>query len=331
MQQRTGSSAVFMRRWLSDAADALDRHQEELNTLNVFPVADADTGTNLAITVRAGAQAGEMVNTTLVGELFEICGRHCLEEAKGNSGTLFAVILSGFADPLREEPRLTAFGLARALEHARTRVSGALHDPVEGTILSFIDDVTRAAGAWEDPEDSNKNLCTMLEHLVGVGNKSVRRTNAQLEILRDTGWVDAGALGMLIIFDVLAHTVRGEEYPGAEARPYAELLTPQDAEPPRAKERSAASGVGGTSEVDDDGVEFMCSIDLDALSAAQVRHELSEIGDSVIMSAVSQDEGEKIRWKVHVHVREAAEAMAVLSPHGKPLEITTEPLTAGDK
>lgn len=318
-----------MRRWLSEAADALDQHQDELNALNVFPVADADTGTNMAITVRAGAQAAEMVNTSLVGELFEICGRHCLEEAKGNSGTLFAVVLAGCAGPLRDESRLTAFGFARALEHARTRVLGALHDPVEGTILSFVNDITRAAGAWEDADDSNKNLCNMIEHLVGVGHKSVRRTSTQLEVLRDTGRVDAGALGMLIIVDVLAHIVRGEEFPGADQRPYAELLVPDIAEPVRksAAEPTTADGA----EIGEDGVEFMCSIELDALSAAQVRHELSEAGDSVIMSAVSQTTTEKIRWKVHVHVREVSDAMSILSPYGKPVDITTESLSAKEK
>lgn len=321
-----------MRRWLSVAADALDRHRDELDALNVFPVADADTGTNLAITVRAGSQAAEMVNTSLVGELLEICGRHCLEEAKGNSGTLFAVALSGFAEPLREETRLTAFGLARALEHARTRVLGALHEPVEGTILSFVNDLTRAAGAWEDADDSNKNLCTMLEHLVAVGHKSVRRTSTQLEVLRDTGRVDAGALGMLIIVDVLAHTLRGDVFPGACDRPYGALLTPElpPGEHPVGS-GSPADTDESASDSEETGVEFMCSIELDALSAAQIRHELSEAGDSVIMSAVAQTENEKIRWKIHVHVPEASVAMSILSPHGKPVDITTGSLSAGDK
>ncbi len=317
-----------MRRWLTVAADVLDRHQDELNALNVFPVADADTGTNMAITVRAGAQAAEMINTTLVGELFEICGRHCLEEAKGNSGTLFAVILAGCAEPLREETRLTAFGFAGALEHARTRVLGALHDPVEGTILSFVNDITRAAGAWADPDDSNKNLSTMLDHLVVVGHRSVGRTSSQLEVLRGTGRVDAGALGMLIIFDVLAHTVRGEAYPGAEKRPYASWLADESDGEHAAPQGTSTPGPGP--EVGEDGVELMCAIELEALAAAQLRHELSQVGDSVIMTAVSQEQDEKIRWRVHVHVPEAATAMSILGQFGKPLDITTESLSAED-
>ena len=328
MQQRTGSSAAVMRRWLTDAADVLDRHQDELNSLNIFPVADADTGTNLAVTVRAGAQAADMVNTTLVGELFEICGRHCLEEAKGNSGTLFAVILAGCAEPLRDQTRMTAFGFARALEYARTRVLGALHDPVEGTILSFVNDISRAAGQWTDPDDSNKNLCLMLTHLVDVGHKSVGRTSTQLEVLRDSGRVDAGALGMLIIFDVLAHTVRGETYPGAEARRYAAWLEAEREEHLPVTRGAGSSGTGPA--VGEDGVELMCAIELEALAAAQLRHELSQVGDSVIMTAVSQEPNDKIRWRVHVHVPDASTAMSVLSHFGKPLDITTESLSAED-
>ncbi len=312
-----------MRRWLASSAAALHRHEDQLNCLNVFPVADSDTGTNLALTLDAGATAATMINTSLIGELFQICAHHCLEEAKGNSGTLFAVMLAGMADPLADQQRLTVLGLTQALEHGRVRVRSALNDPVDGTILSVVDAITSAARQWQDPEDSNRNLAELLVHLVDAATEEVGRSGEVLPVLRGTGQVDAGALGCLIIIDCLAHTVRGRHYPGAENRPYGEWLG--TAAPPFRAPRGRRLP---ESDLSEGGVEFMCSIELDALTAARVRHELARVGESVIMTAMTPA-AETIRWKVHVHVPEAATAMSVLSEHGKPAGITTEPLTAG--
>lgn len=313
-----------MRRWLASSAAALHRHEEQLNSLNVFPVADSDTGTNLALTLDAGATAATLINTSLIGELFQICAHHCLEEAKGNSGTLFAVMLAGMAEPLADQQRLTVLGLARALEHGRVRVRSALNDPVDGTILSVVDAITEAAGQWPDHEDSNRNLGELLIHMVDAATEEVRRSGEILPVLRGTGQVDAGALGCLIVIDCLAHTVRGRHYPGGENRPYAGWLCPPSGTAWETAEKGRDSPESDLAET---GVEFMCSIELDALTAARVRHELARVGDSVIMTAMTPA-AETIRWKVHVHVPEAATAMSVLSEHGKPAGITTEPLTA---
>lgn len=327
-----------MRRWLETSADALEAEREHLNALNVFPVADADTGSNLAVTLRAGADAAGLVDTGLVGELFGICAHQCLDAARGNSGTLLAVLLAGMAEPLSDASRLSAVGLARALEHGRIRVHSALNDPVEGTILSVVDAMARTAAAWPDPDDSKRNLNALLSELVEAAQHAVGQSTEVLPVLRGTGRVDAGALGALIVVDCLAHAVRGEEFPEARTRPYAAWLAPdQDAQPRPGTGHHTACAVADGGEGEDgslspgpqpDGpaqVELMCSIELDALSAANLRRDLSELGDSVIMTAMTPA-GETMRWKVHVHVPDAADALAVLRSYGRPTGITTESL-----
>ncbi len=329
MAGRTATGAEALRDWLSTAAAALEEVREPLDALNVFPVADADTGGNLAATVRAGADAARLVGTSLLGELLGICAQHCLEEARGNSGTLLAVMLAGMAEPLTDTKRLSAPELAAALDHAWVRVTSALNDPVEGTIWTLVRTVAEASEEWvarstEEP-DSHRGLVALLEHLVEEGCRAVAASGEQLEVLRGTGRVDAGALGVLIVLDCLSHTVAGKAYPGAPERPYGRWLTtpePADRNPSAHPSRGPAT--------DPDAVEFMCTIALDPLAAATVRHELTGIGDSVIMTAIDPT-GPRMRWKVHVHVGTAAEAMAVLTRHGRPTGITTETLAPGER
>lgn len=324
MQQRTGSSAAFIKRWLENSAQAVHRHEQTLNALNLFPVADADTGTNLALTLDAGVEASQMISTSLVGEFLEICARHCLEQARGNSGTLLSVLLSGMAGPLAQDSRLTARGLGQALEHGRIRVLAALTDPQEGTILSVVSALARAAQSWPDPDEANRNLIALLEHLVQVGQEEVAASTEALEPLRGTGRVDSGALGLLIIMDCLLLTLSGEDYPGGDQRPYAEMLDPSHWTPTRGTRDAAPAEAPGA------GVEFMCQMAVDPLSAARIRQELSECGDSVIMSAIGPARGEKMYWKVHVHVPQASVALSVLSPYGRPRQVRTEPLAESE-
>ena len=311
-----------MRRWLEVSAQALREAEEQLNVLNVFPVPDSDTGTNLRATLEAGAEASRMIGTGLVGELFRICARHCLEEARGNSGTLFAVMLAGMAEPLAAESRLTVQNLSRALGYGVARVKGALDDPVPGTMLTVVEEAARTAESWPHPEDTRANLAALLDALVDSAQAAVADSSHTLEVLRGTGRVDAGALGALIILDCLALTVRGTAYPGPNHRPYSAWLQVQQEPTPRRRSSRAPEG--------QPGVEFMCQISMDPLSAASARHRLSEAGDSVIVTAMGPAEGDRIPWKVHVHVPEASVAMGILSEYGRPQQISTESLDSPD-
>ena len=307
-----------MRRWLDLAHRDLVRHSPVLNALNVFPVADSDTGTNLATTVRAAAEAAGVLETGDVGELLALAGQAALEEARANSGTLFSVFLTAVGQSLEGQTRMSAESVRVALHAGHVRAWSVLSDPVAGTMLSVLE----AAAAVPVPQDvgdgSNQQLKDFLAQVSEAARAAVLATPEQLEILRETGTVDAGALGMLVVLDALARTVGGDDA-GDEAG-LDQLI--DDAAARAAGAQAAPHTVHG-------GVEVMCTVELSPLDAAELRHELSEVGSSVIMSAVSEA-GDGYRWRVHVHVERTEEALAVIGARGEAVNLTVTSLSEAD-
>ena len=308
LQTKIAANAEALRRWLSKAEVVLGNHSDRLNAINIFPVADGDTGTNLYLTIRAAAQSASENPTSDVGELLARAGQAAMEEARGNSGTLLSVFLAALAEPLRGTTRLTGPLLAAALQRAEIRCWSALSEPVEGTMLSVIAAVSRAASAAHGAQhdDSNHGLAATLEAIVEEALAAVVRTEAQLGALESAHIVDAGAVGFLLIMDTLRASALGE---GLQP----ELL----------------DGLHGFNVQDphlhldhiDEGVEVMCTINLSPLDAATLRLKLDELGDSVIMSAVTEVEG-GYRWRVHAHVPDGDAALELIRELGEPMNVT---------
>ncbi|WP_306865549.1 DAK2 domain-containing protein [Arthrobacter bambusae] len=325
-----------MKRWLGKAETTLGNHSDRLNAINIFPVADGDTGTNLYLTVRAAAAAfadrstvDEPVND--VGAVLSEAGRVAMEQARGNSGTLFAVFLCAMAEPLAGHPRLSAPLLAAALNRAQIRAWSALSEPVPGTMLSVLEAAARAAGECDtahNGDDSNQALGLALDAAVNAALDAVVRTEDQLAPLHAARVVDAGGVGMLLILDCLRSAVLGEELQDE----LLDGLHGYDLQDPHIH-----AGMP-----DDDGVEVMCTISLSPLAAATLRQRLDELGDSVIMSQVGAPAGRNdagddnddedaaeasYRWRVHVHVPEAEPAVAVIRSLGDPTDISVSQLS----
>lgn len=310
-----------MKRWLSKAETVLGNHSDRLNAINIFPVADGDTGTNLYLTVRAAAQsvveAGGQSAQQDVGAVLAVAGQAALEEARGNSGTLFSVFLCAAAEPLAGHTRLTSTLLAASLNRAQIRAWSALSDPVPGTMLSVMEAAARAAAAvdaGQNGDDSNHALGLVLDASVEAALAAVIRTEDQLDALTTARVVDAGGVGMLLILDCLRSAVLGEEL-------QSELLDGlhgYDVSDPHIH----------TGLPDDDGVEVMCTISLSPLNAAMLRQQLDEIGESVIMSQVGNnaDDDGNYRWRVHVHVAEAEPVVAIIRSLGEPSQISISEL-----
>ncbi|WP_395404445.1 DAK2 domain-containing protein [Arthrobacter sp. UC242_113] len=326
-----------MKRWLGKAETALGNHSDRLNAINIFPVADGDTGTNLYLTVRAAhralqdtvpadagtvqtqvpEQAGHLAKLNDVGDVLARAGQAAMEQAKGNSGTLFSVFLCAAAEPLAGHARLTSSLLAAALNRAQIRAWSALSDPVPGTMLSVMEAAGRAAAAvdaGQNGNDSNHALGLVLDAAVAAALEAVVRTEGQLDALQAAHVVDAGGVGMLLILDCLRSAVLGEEL-------RSELLDGlhgYDLQDPHIH----------TGMPDDDGVEVMCTISLSPLDAATLRQRLDELGDSVIMSQVgpSADAEGRYRWRVHVHVPDPAPALGVIRSLGDPADVSVSEL-----
>ncbi|HEY8701885.1 MAG TPA: DAK2 domain-containing protein [Arthrobacter sp.] len=316
-----------MKRWLSKAETAIGNHSDRLNAINIFPVADGDTGTNLYLTVRAAARALHGAGQGSpghpdhghhdVGAVLAQAGQAAMEQARGNSGTLFSVFLCAAAEPLAGHARLTSTLLAAALNRAQIRAWSALSDPVPGTMLSVMEAAARAAAAvdaGQNGDDSNHALGLALDAAVEAALAAVIRTEVQLDALQAAHVVDAGGVGMLLILDCLRSAVLGEEL-------QSELLDGLhgfDVQDPHIHKDMP----------DDDGVEVMCTISLSPLNAATLRQRLDEIGESVIMSQVgtASDSDGNYRWRVHVHVPDADPAVRVIRSLGDPTHLTVSEL-----
>jgi uncharacterized protein len=331
-----------MKRWLGKAETTLGNHSDRLNAINIFPVADGDTGTNLYLTVRAAARALHDVPTDTsaipvinadapvhvvgppdpaqhdVGAVLARAGQAAIEQARGNSGTLFAVFLCAAAEPLAGHARLNSPLLAAALNRAQIRAWSALSDPVPGTMLSVMEAAARAAAAVDaehDGDDSNHTLGLALDAAVGAALAAVVHTEDQLEALHTARVVDAGGVGMLLILDCLRSAVLGEELQDQ----LLDGLHGYDVQAPHIHMEMPR----------DDGVEVMCTITLSPLDAATMRQRLDEMGDSVIMSQVggNADADGAYRWRVHVHVADAAPAVALIRSLGEPSDLSVSELT----
>ncbi|YCH08344.1 DAK2 domain-containing protein [Arthrobacter sp. alpha11c] len=321
-----------MKRWLGKTEVVLGNHSDRLNAINIFPVADGDTGTNLYLTARAAvsALAGNAPDATEtgndVGAVLSRAGQAAMEQARGNSGTLFAVFLCAAAEPLAGKARLSAPLLATALNRAQIRAWSALSEPVSGTMLSVLEAAAHAAQAADSSQngdDSNHALGLALDAVVEAAFQAVVRTEDELAPLQAAHVVDAGGVGMLLVLDCLRSAVLGEELQDE----LLDGLHGYQLQDPHIHQQMPA----------DDGVEVMCTISLSPLDAAVLRQRLDEMGDSVIMSQVGNtghhpdDDDESTaeasyRWRVHVHVADPTPAVALIRSLGEPTDIAVSQL-----
>jgi uncharacterized protein len=217
------------RRVVSAAAAHLDERRQEVNDLNVFPVADGDTGDNMALTLRAVSDEldrldGQLVDEVGRTELVNALARAALMGARGNSGVILSQIVRGAAEELASrpgelvDPMLVAAAFARAADAAYDSV----REPAEGTMLTVFREmahsISRRIAHMEGtrlsphatPAEQDALLAELLEDAVRDGEAAVARTPEQLEILRESGVVDAGAYGLVVILAGVVSGLRGD-------------------------------------------------------------------------------------------------------------------------
>src|SRR4051794_5573034 len=225
-------SIVRFRRAVATACAELDSRRAEVNDLNVFPVADGDTGDNMAMTMRAVLTEldhinGQMIDDIGRDELVAAVARAALLGARGNSGVILSPILRGAPEELASrpgelvDPILVSAAFARAADAAYESV----RNPAEGTMLTAVramahriaQDLAHMAPQRLDdgvpPEEQDRLLAEVLERALEAGEDAVRRGPEQLDVLRDAGVVDAGAYGLTVIVAGVIGALRGDERP----------------------------------------------------------------------------------------------------------------------
>jgi DAK2 domain fusion protein YloV len=289
--------APAVRRWSIAAADALAEHQDEIDELNVFPVPDRDTGTNLALTLRAASDALAADAASTAATALRILARGAVIGARGNSGVIVSQILRGFASAVDAEA-CDAAHLQAALREGAEHAYAAVAEPLEGTILT----VARAA-AEAGAAAPAATLAAVIEAAVAGAADALNRTTGQLPALARAGVVDAGGRGLVVLLDALASVVLGAR--GVLAPPVRS-----------ARPRSALEWVreGGSDKF---GYEVQYLLDGDTDAVAVLREQLARMGDSLVVVGTGAG-----LWNVHVHVNDVGAAIEAGIEAGRPHRIT---------
>jgi len=311
------TNLVRFRAAVAGALAHLESRREEVNDLNVFPVADGDTGDNMALTLRAvlaeldrlqGAN-GHTRTIDEIGreEIVQSVARAALLGARGNSGVILSQLIRGAAEELVSRPGqlIDATLIGAALANAADRAYASVREPAEGTILTvaremahkIMTDVAHSPedtrlGPATEPATQDIAIADALERAVATGQESVKRSPELLAALREAGVVDAGGYGLTIIFAGVVAALRGEEAPALDHHAPAQITHPQH--------------VSGT-------YRFCTNFAVtgSGLSAGAFVEPLEELGDSVLVV------GDASTLKVHLHTDEPEHATALFAQVGE--------------
>jgi DAK2 domain fusion protein YloV len=274
----------------------LEANVDEINALNVFPVPDGDTGSNMLATVRAALAEAETLGEDATAERVAAAAAFgALMGARGNSGVITSQILRGIAEGLAGKARFNTLDLANALDLGTKAAYGAVAKPVEGTILTVIREASAAAVKTAEREP---DLVAVLKATVVAAEKAVAKTPSLLQILKDAGVVDSGGQGLLRLFEGAERFVEGRVAdrlatpPAPVVTPRAPVATPRaPVAPPRAPDVDG-DGEGAF------GFETMFlarALPGQPLDVEAIRNHIGSIGESVLVA------GDPMAVKVHVH------------------------------
>src|SRR5690348_11753140 len=204
-----------LKKAMQSGAAWLAEHRDAINALNVFPVPDGDTGSNMSLTMQAATRAIEASTETSAGIIAAKLSRGALLGARGNSGAILSQILRGLAQGLDKKQTFTAADLASAMQAAQQLAYRAVLKPVEGTILTVVRETARAAQASAERGD---DLVTLVQEMVTTARQSVARTPDLLPTLKQAGVVDSGGQGFCTILEGIWRYTRGKASPDMAAR-----------------------------------------------------------------------------------------------------------------
>jgi dihydroxyacetone kinase-like predicted kinase len=300
---------------IRSAVANLERNVDEINALNVFPVPDGDTGTNMLATVRAALEEAESTGRDAPADRLAAAVSHgALMGARGNSGVITSQILRGVSEALAGRRRFNGLDLANALDLGARTAYGAVGKPVEGTILTVIRESAAAAVLAAERDDAMESV---LAATVEAAQASVAKTPSLLPILREAGVVDSGGQGLFRLFEGALLAVRGKPVHGA-----AVPAGRSHGEDRLAVAPAFRPGVAAL-ETDDYGYETVFIVTPAAgaqLDVRAIQTRLEALGNSVLVG------GDGSMAKVHVHNERPDEVIAYGLSLGSLSRITVENL-----
>lgn len=297
-------------RWCGGGLAALRAHQHEIDELNVYPVPDGDTGTNLVLTLTSAAEALESSDAaesssdaagsgTPLGRAMRRMARGALLGARGNSGVIVSQILRGMADSFATAVAVRGSELASALRTATEAAYAAVARPVEGTVLSVVAAAAEGAGKLKSDD-----LRAVARAAARSAAEALARTPQQLPVLARAGVVDAGGRGLVLLLEALVEALGP---PGSDEKP----LPRQQLGPGVGGQTALADSGGGpdTGGAAGFGYEVQYLLDAPAEAVDVLRGQLDRLGDSLVV--VGTGDAVSPTWNVHVHVPVEAVGAAI--------------------
>ena len=292
-----------LRRLIINAAAAIEIHKQALNDLNVFPVPDGDTGTNMSMTINAAAADLRRAEDPTLEKAASIAASAMLRGARGNSGVILSLLFRGISKRLKGEERCDGVLWAEALQEGVDAAYKAVMKPAEGTILTVA---RLAAAKAAQAAQENNHIEFVQEAAIAEAKVALANTVNQNPVLKKAGVVDAGGKGWLVALEAMLSALQGED-----------ILVPEYVEGSEVKESADFAGFDTEDITFTYCTEFIISREND-LDPEKLRDFLSSLGDSLVLV----DDDEII--KVHVHTNDPGKALHEAMDYGSFVTVKIE-------
>lgn len=309
---------------MASYSEVLAAHRQAIDSLNVFPVPDGDTGTNMAMTAAAVVKEIEASDSD-IASVCKAISHGSLMGARGNSGVILCQILRGLSEAIAEAGECTPQSLAAGLETAKQSAYEAVLEPKEGTILTVLKDIAEEASVCEA---EGSDLADMADRCKTAGQESLERTPELLEVLAEAGVVDAGGAGLVLLWDAVLWVVDGRELPeppeelpgvvGVEGAEGVSVGGAADGGVATGQASGVAAGhASGAGEVDagEQRYEVMYFLETPDDDITAFRKAWGGIGDSIVVVG-----GDGL-WNCHIHTNDIGAAIEAGIEVGRPRQI----------
>ena len=291
------------RRMMISAAASIEIHKQQINELNVFPVPDGDTGTNMSLTINTACGDLRKLEDPTLTKAADATASALLRGARGNSGVILSLLFRGFAKALKGKEEGDGTDFAAALNAGVEAAYKAVMKPAEGTILT----VSRVAGTVAALEaQSNRNMEHVLTCTIAAAKDALAETLHQNPVLEKAGVVDAGGMGFVVILEGMLSSLQGDD-----------IVAPTESAPDMGQEQANFSDFSTEDITFGYCTEFIISRENDKDPAA-LREFLSQLGDSLVLV----DDDEII--KVHVHTNNPGTAIEEALTYGSLVTVKIE-------
>src|SRR5690606_21184881 len=289
-------------------ANFLAQQREAINNLNVFPVPDGDTGTNMNLSMSSGLNEMNKLSSDALTDYVHAFSKGLLMGARGNSGVILSQLFRGFSQFQYETNEINLKDFANALSKGVEIAYQSVTNPQEGTILTVAKDM--ANKALEEAKKSNQFI-PFMEEIVKEGKRSLERTPELLPILKEVGVVDSGGKGLVVTYEGFLAALKGEKI-DAPLEVDVAVQMEQEVEKAHQTALSAESIQYGYC------TEFFVKLNTNDFDEAQFRQQLSEYGDSLLVA--SSDE----LVKIHIHTEQPGVVLTLAQQYGELVNIDIE-------